>query len=288
MRLVTVPKFELECSCDLLGNSVAIALFLNHAGPPPYSQPKSSPANRSLSLRSARPSMRVPFPVAFSDLELAIAVAVPRDHLPDDVARVKEWVRSAIDFTESAAQTMSWRPSLTRFEGRSSFSGAKAKGVQMLSETRPKVPAPAAIWRRLCWQLGRALGFRRASPAAIWIARRPRRAAPRRRPGPSVSARDRLDWLRSDPWRSHFRQTRCHRGEQPSARRDARTGTFFDEHNSYLGMKVTIQTLTPRRRTQFVAKSLERATAGRVRALLSGRLPALAMISRRGLFAESW
>jgi hypothetical protein len=46
------------------------------------------------------------------------------------------------------------------------------------------------------------------------------------------------------------------------------TGTFFDEHNSYVGMKVTIQTERLGEGHNLVAKSLERAPAGRVRALL--------------------
>ena len=124
MRLEISPAFELEWSRDLFGNSVATAHFLS---PADYLRIRSEVLLRQTApfpLRSERPSTLVPFPVEFSGLESAIAVAYQATTFPEDVARVRNGFAKQSISLPCAVRRTSWRALLAQSAKTSNTDGA--------------------------------------------------------------------------------------------------------------------------------------------------------------------
>lgn len=243
MRLEIVPKFELEWSRDLFGNSVAIAHFLSPSDHLRIRSEVLLQQTAPFPLRSARPSILVPFPVEFSDLESAIAAVYQATTFPEDVARVNEWVRDAIDLT-----TVRGAEDAMASVGRAIHNNIKyrrrvAKGVQTPTETLAESSGSCRDMATLMLEALRALGLpaRFASGYLDCAASEAGRALTH---AWAEAYLPEIGWTGYDPMLGEA-TSRKHvvtgvsnhpRGVMPV------TGTFFDEHNSYVGMKVTIQT----------------------------------------------
>jgi transglutaminase-like putative cysteine protease len=101
----------------------------------------------------------VPFPVEFSDLESAIAAVYQATTFPEDVARVNEWVRDAIDLT-----TVRGAEDAMASVGRAIHNNIKyrrrvAKGVQTPTETLAESSGSCRDMATLMLEALRALGL---------------------------------------------------------------------------------------------------------------------------------
>ena len=99
IRLEIEPAFELEWSRDLFGNCVATAHLLSPAEHLRICSEVLLHQTAPFPLRPAQRKTRTEFPVHFSEIESAVATAYLATTHPADVAKVKEWVSTAIDPT---------------------------------------------------------------------------------------------------------------------------------------------------------------------------------------------
>ena len=103
--------------------------------------------------------------------ESVIAAAYQATTFPEDVARVTEWVRDAIDLTALCGAEDALAAVACAIRKNIKYRRREAKGLQAPIETSAKAPDPAAIWRHSCWKPCASSACRHASRAAAWIAR---------------------------------------------------------------------------------------------------------------------
>lgn len=92
MRLEITPGFELEWSRDVFGNSVATVHLLTRSDELRFRSEVVLRQTDSFPLRSTRPATPVPYPIAFSEFESAVALAYQVTTFSEDLARVADWV----------------------------------------------------------------------------------------------------------------------------------------------------------------------------------------------------
>ncbi|HEY5705468.1 MAG TPA: transglutaminase family protein [Terrimicrobiaceae bacterium] len=243
MRLEIAPEFELEWSRDLFGNSVATAYILSPADHLRIRSEVLIHQTAPFPLRSARPSTTVPFPVEFSGLESAIAGAYQETTFPDDVVRVTEWIRGAIDLTavRGAEDVVAAVAGVIRKSIK--YRRREAKGVQTPTETLAESSGSCRDLATLMLEALRALGLpaRFASGYLDCAASEAGRASTH---AWAEAYLPEIGWTGYDPTLGES-TSRKHvvtgvsnhpRGVMPVS------GTFFDDQDSYLGMKVTVQT----------------------------------------------
>ncbi|MEO6740353.1 MAG: transglutaminase family protein [Chthoniobacteraceae bacterium] len=243
MRLEISPEFELEWSRDLFGNSVATAYFLSPADHLSIRSEVLIHQTLPFPLRSARPAAPVHFPVEFSELESAVAAAYQVTTFPDDVARVKQWVGSAIHLNavngaEDAVATVA-----RAIRDTIQYRRRDAKGVQTPTETLTQSSGSCRDMATLMLEALRAIGLpaRFASGYLDCPASEAGRASTH---AWAEAYLPEIGWTGYDPTLgvatsgSHVVTgvSNHPRGVMPIS------GTFFDGHGSYLGMTVTVQT----------------------------------------------
>jgi transglutaminase-like putative cysteine protease len=243
IRVEIEPAFELEWSRDLFGNCVATAHLLSPAErlrirsevllhqTPPFPQ------------RSAQRETLTGFPVRFSEIEAAVATAYLATTHPTDVAKVKEWVSTAIDPTIVYDAEEIVASIARRIRKTIKYQRREAKGVQSPSQTLLAGSGSCRDMATLMLEALRSVGF-------------PARFASGYLVGSASSAGDAathawaeaylpyVGWLGYDPMLGEATSgnhivvgvSNHPRGVMPV------TGTFFDEDKSYLEMKAAVQT----------------------------------------------
>ena len=262
MLLEIVPECELEWSRDLFGNSVATAHFLSPSDHLRIRNEVLLQQTAPFPLRTARPFTLVQFPVKFSGLESAIAVAYQGTTFPKDVARVKEWVRDAIDLTTVRGAEDAVASVARAIRKNIKYRRRAAKGVQTPTETLAECSGSCRDLATLMLEALRILGLpaRFASGYLDCAASEAGRASTH---AWAEAYLPHIGWIGYDPTlgeptsRKHVVTgvSNHPRGVMPVS------GTFFDEHNSYLGMTVTVQTERLGEGT-FVGKTLDRVQQG--------------------------
>ena len=243
MRLEIEPEFEMEWSRDVFGNSVATAYFLSAAD---HLRIRSEVILRQTApfpLRSARPATAVPFPVVFSRLESVVAAAYQATTFPDDVARVRQWVGTAInlDAVRGAEEAVAAVARAIRDTIR--YLRRDAKGVQTPTETLAMRSGSCRDMATLMLEALRALGLpaRFASGYLDCAASEAGRASTH---AWAEAYLPEIGWTGYDPTLGEATSgshvvtgvSNHPRGVMPIS------GTFFDQQGSYLGMTVTVQT----------------------------------------------
>jgi transglutaminase-like putative cysteine protease len=244
MLLEIEPEFELEWSRDLFGNSVATAHLLSPAERLRIHSEVLLRQTEPIPLRSTRRHTPATFPVRFSETESAVAAAYLATTYPTDVVKVKEWVSTVIDPTviydaedivalvaRTIRKTIKYKqrevkgvqsPSLTLSAGSGS---CRDMATLMLEALRTVgLPARFASGYLECTasEAGRASTHAWAEaylPSVGWIGYDPMS-------GEATSGKHIVVGVSNHP-----------RGVMPVS------GTFFDEQNSYLGMKIAVQTV---------------------------------------------
>jgi transglutaminase-like putative cysteine protease len=265
MRLEIVPKFELEWSRDLFGNSVATVHFLSPSDHLIIRSEVLLQQTVPFPLRSERPSTFVPFPVAFSGLESSIAAAYQATTFPADVAQVREWVRDAIDLT-----TLCGAEDAMDSVGRAIHKSIKyrrrvAKGVQRPTETLAESSGSCRDMATLMLEALRTLGLpaRFASGYLDCAASEAGRASTH---AWAEAYLPHIGWTGYDPM---LGEATSHKHVVTGVSNHPRgvmpvSGTFFDEHNSYVGMTVTVQTQRLGEEHNFSTISFEGASPERL------------------------
>ena len=243
MRLTMEPAAEVEWSRDLFGNSVATAHFADSAEQLRIRSDVLLEQTLPFPLRSARPEVPVPFPVTFSGVESVIAAAYLESTYPDDASALKKWVEeNAILTARGGADDVVAAVTRTIRE-QIKYRRREEKGVQTPGETLEQKSGSCRDLATLMLEVLRALGFParfasgyldcaaseagRASTHAWAEAYLPTRGWTGYDPtlGGPTSAKHIVTGVSNHP-----------RGVMPVS------GTFLDETNAYLGMKVTVQT----------------------------------------------
>ncbi len=243
MRLDIAPEFDLEWSRDLFGNSVATAYFQSPCDHLSIRSEVLLSQAHPFPLRTARPSTLVPFPMEFSGLESVMADAYRATSFPNDVPRVKEWVRNAInlqavsgaeDVVSAVARTI--RKSV-KYQRR------EAKGVQTPTMTIAQQSGSCRDMATLMLEALRVLGLpaRFASGYLDCAASEAGRASTH---AWAEAYLPEIGWTGYDPTLGEATSgqhvvlgvSNHPRGVMPIS------GTFFDEKNAYLGLKVKVQT----------------------------------------------
>jgi len=243
MRLEIAPEFELEWSRDLFGNSVATVHLLSPADHLRIRSEVLLQQTAPFPLHSARPAALVPFPVEFSGLESTIAAAYQATTFPADVARVKEWVAAAIDFSAVhgaedavAAVARAIRTTVT-------YRRRDAKGVQMPTETLAGSSGSCRDMATLMLEALRALGL----PARFvsgYLDCPASEAGCASTHAWAEAYLPEIGWIGYDPMLGEPTSDKHvavgvsnhPRGVMPVS------GTFFNQQNSYLGMEVSVHT----------------------------------------------
>ena len=153
------PEFELEWSRDVFGNSVATAHFLSPADHLRIRSEVLLQQTAPFPLRSARPSTPVPFPVEFSGLESAVAAAYQATTFPEDVARVRKWVRDAIDLTAVRGAEDAVVALARAIRKTIKYRRREAKGVQTPTETLAESSGSCRDMATLMLEALRTLGL---------------------------------------------------------------------------------------------------------------------------------
>jgi len=243
MRLDIAPEFELEWSRDLFGNSVATAYFLNSSDHLRIRSEVLLDQTPPFPLRTARPSTLVTFPAQFSELESAIAAAYQTTTFPEDVAKVKEWARTAIDlrWVRGAEDVVAGVALAIRRTIK--YRRREAKGVQTPAITLAEQSGSCRDMATLMLEALRALGLpaRFASGYLDCAASEAGRASMH---AWAEAYLPEIGWIGYDPTLGEATSLKHvltavsnhPRGVMPVS------GTFVDEKNAYIGMKVTVQT----------------------------------------------
>ncbi|HEY5892554.1 MAG TPA: transglutaminase family protein [Chthoniobacterales bacterium] len=159
MRLEIAPEFELEWSRDLFGNSVATVHFLNPADHLRIRSNVLIQQTTPFPLRSAQPSTLVPFPVKYSGLESAVAAAYQATTFPEDLTRVREWVRHAIDLTAVRGAEDVIAAVARAIQKNIKYRRRDAKGVQTPTTTLTESSGSCRDMATLMLESLRALGL---------------------------------------------------------------------------------------------------------------------------------
>ena len=243
MRLEIEPQVEREWSRDVFGNSVATVHLLSAADHLSIRSEVLIQQTAPFPLRSARPATIVPFPVTFSGLESAVAAAYQATTFPDDVARVKQWVGSAInlDAVRGAEEAVAAVARAIRDTIR--YLRRDAKGVQTPTETLAMRSGSCRDMATLMLEALRAIGLpaRFASGYLDCAASEAGRASTH---AWAEAYLPEIGWTGYDHTLGEATSgshvvtgvSNHPRGVMPIS------GTFFDQQGSYLGMTVTVQT----------------------------------------------
>ena len=243
MRLEIAPEFELEWSRDLFGNSVATAYFLRPADHLRIRSEVLLQQTAPFPLSAARPAMPVPFPVAFSDLESAVAAAYKVTTFPADVARVKQWASTAIDLSKVSGAEDAVAAVARVIRDTIQYRRRDAKGVQTPTKTLAASSGSCRDMATLMLEALRVIGLpaRFASGYLDCPASEAGRASTH---AWAEAYLPEVGWTGYDPTLGEA-TSRDHvvtgvsnhpRGVMPIS------GTFFDAQGSYLGMTVAVQT----------------------------------------------
>jgi len=254
MRLKIEPEFELEWSRDLFGNCVATAHILRPADRLHFRNEVLLHQTTPFPQRPVRGDTPSKFPVQFSEMESAVATAYLASSYPTDVARVKEWINTTInpaifcnaaEIVASVARTISKTIKYRRRED---------KGVQSPSLTLSAGSGSCRDMATLMLEALRTLGFpaRFASGYLECSASEAGRASTHAWAEAYLPS---VGWIGYDPMLGEATSGQhivVGVSNHPRAIMPV-SGTFFDEHDSYLGMQVAVQTArfedleTPRR-----------------------------------------
>jgi transglutaminase-like putative cysteine protease len=243
IRVQIEPEFDLEWSRDLFGNCVATAHILSPAERLRIHSEVLLDQTAPFPQRSAQRKTRTEFPVHFSEIESAIATAYLATTHPIDVAKVKEWVSTAIDETTvyEAEEIVALIARTIRKTIK--YLRREAKGVQSPSQTLLSGSGSCRDMATLMLEALRSVGFpaRFASGYLVGTASEAGHAATHAWAEAYLPS---VGWLGYDPMLGEATSgnhivvgvSNHPRGVMPV------TGTFFDEENSYLGMKAIVQT----------------------------------------------
>jgi transglutaminase-like putative cysteine protease len=243
MRLEIAPEFELEWSRDVFGNSVATAHFLSQADHLRIRSEVLVHQTMPFPLQTARPSTRVPFPVQYSNLESTVAAAYQETTFPDDLARVTSWVHDAVN-PAAAGSAEDVVASVARAIRKTiKYRRREAKGVQTPTNTLDECSGSCRDMATLMLEALRILGFpaRFASGYLDCAASEAGRASTH---AWAEAYLPEIGWTGYDPTLGEPTSSKHvvtgvsnhPRGVMPIS------GSFFDAKDSYLGMKVTVQT----------------------------------------------
>ena len=243
IRLEIEPAFDLEWSRDLFGNCVATAHILSPAEHLRIRSEVLLHQTAPFPLRPAQRKTRTEFPVHFSEIESAVATAYLATTHPADVAKVKEWVSTAIDPTivHDAEEIVG---SIARSIRKTiKYRRREAKGVQSPSQTLAAESGSCRDMATLMLEALRSVGFpaRFASGYLVGSASDAGHAATHAWAEAYLPS---VGWLGYDPMLGEATSgnhivvgvSNHPRGVMPVS------GTFFDEDKSYLGMKATVRT----------------------------------------------
>src|SRR4051812_26467175 len=159
MRLEISPEFELEWSRDVFGNSVATIHLLSPADRLQIRSEVLLHQTAPFPLRARRSTVRVPFPVTFSEYESAVAGAYRATIFPNDVAALREWIASSIDLrTGLDAEGVVGLVGQT-IRGIIKYRRRDEKGVQSPSETLAKESGSCRDMATLMLEVLRAIGL---------------------------------------------------------------------------------------------------------------------------------
>jgi transglutaminase-like putative cysteine protease len=242
MRLEVAPEFELEWSRDLFGNSVATAHFLSPADQLFIRSEVLLQQTTPFPLRSVRPSIVVPYPVEFSGLEALIAAAYQATTFPEDVGRVKQWVEAKLDLRAVQGAEDVVAAVARAIRKTIKYRRREEKGVQPPTLTIAESSGSCRDMAALMLEALRALGLpaRFASGYLDCAASEAGRASTH---AWAEAYLPEMGWIGYDPTLGEATSDKHvvagvsnhPRGVMPIS------GTFYDEQNSYLGMKVTVQ-----------------------------------------------
>jgi transglutaminase-like putative cysteine protease len=193
--------------------------------------------------RSRRSSVRVRFPVEFSQLESVVATAYLATTYPDDVAKVKAWITAAVELSAlvDAEEVVSSVGRVIRETIK--YRRREAKGVQTPAQTLAEASGSCRDMATLMLEALRAVGLpaRFASGYLDCAASEAGRASTH---AWAEAYLPELGWTGYDPTLGEATSAKHvvtgvsnhPRGVMPVS------GTFFDEDSSFLGMTVTVRT----------------------------------------------
>ncbi len=243
MRLEIAPEFDLEWSRDVFGNSVATVCFLSAADHLRIRSEVLIQQTAPFPLRSARPATVVPFPVTFSGLESAVAAAYQATTFPDDVARVKQWVGSAIHLSAVSGAEEAVAAVARAIRDTIQYRRRDAKGVQTPTETLAAGSGSCRDMATLMLEALRAIGLpaRFASGYLDCAASEAGRASTH---AWAEAYLPEIGWMGYDPTLGEATSgnhvvtgvSNHPRGVMPIS------GTYFDPQGSYVGLTVAVQT----------------------------------------------
>jgi transglutaminase-like putative cysteine protease len=243
MRLEISPEFELKWSRDVFGNSVATANFLSPADHLTIRSEVLLQHTERFPLRSARPATPVPFPVEFSPLESAVAAAYQATTFPEDVARVKQWVATAINLRAVSGAEDAVAAIARTIRDTIQYRRRDAKGVQTPGETLAAGSGSCRDLATLMLEALRVIGLpaRFASGYLDCAASEAGRASTH---AWAEAYLPEIGWTGYDPTLGEPTSiahvvtgvSNHPRGVMPIS------GTFYDQQGAYLGMTVAVQT----------------------------------------------
>jgi transglutaminase-like putative cysteine protease len=243
IRLEIEPAFDLEWSRDLFGNCVATAHILSPAERLRIYSEVLLHQTAPFPQRPAHRETPTGFPVHFSEIESAVATAYLATTHPADVAKVKEWVSTGIDPTTVYDAEEIVASIARRIRKTIKYRRREAKGVQSPSQTLSAGSGSCRDMATLMLEALRSVGFpaRFASGYLVGSASDAGHAATHAWAEAYLPS---VGWLGYDPMLGEATSgnhivvgvSNHPRGVMPV------TGTFFDEDESYLGMKAAVQT----------------------------------------------
>lgn len=242
MRLEITPKFRLEWSRDVFGNSVATAHFSESA------DLLSIRSEIILQQTTAFPSQTeqnvddTEFPVRFSDEEAVVAAAYIASTFPDDLAIVSEWTSNVIDPSPKSAEHII-RAVAREIRRCIEYRRRDVSGVQMPAETLALGSGSCRDMATLMLEALRSLGFpaRFVSGYLDCVASEAGHASMH---AWAEAYLPQIGWTGYDPMLGEPTSERHivtgvsnhPRGVMPIS------GTFFDQKEVYLGMTVNVRT----------------------------------------------
>lgn len=243
MRLEISPKFELEWSRDVFGNSVATAHFLSRANHLRIRSEVLVHQTTSFPLRAARAPAPVRFPVQYSELESAVAGSYRATTFPNDLARVTRWVNETIN-SSAADRAEDVVADVARAIRRTiKYRRREAKGVQTPTSTLDEGSGSCRDMATLMLEALRILSFpaRFASGYLDCAASEAGRASTH---AWAEAYLPEIGWTGYDPTLGEPTSSKHvvtgvsnhPRGVMPVS------GSYFDGKDAYLGMKVTVRT----------------------------------------------
>jgi transglutaminase-like putative cysteine protease len=243
IRVEIEPTFDLEWSRDLFGNCIATAQILSPAEQLRIHSEVLLHQAAPFPLRSAQRETRTKFPVHFSEIESAVATAYLATTHPTDIAKVKEWVSTAIDpiIVHDAEEIVA--SIARRIRKTIKYRRRETKGVQSPSQTLAAESGSCRDMATLMLEALRSVGFpaRFASGYLVGSASDAGHAATHAWAEAYLPS---VGWLGYDPMLGEATSgnhivvgvSNHPRGVMPVS------GTFFDEDKSYLGMKAAVRT----------------------------------------------